>query len=293
MNVIIVLNYNDYQTTIDFLDHFGKFLILDKIIVVDNFSTDDSFRILQKYSSEKIDVIRTEKNGGYTYGNAAGVEYALDHYQVDKIFISNPDILANENCLIRMAQVLDEYQDAGIVSCLVNAPLYTKKIPSAWKLPKFKDCLSEFLPSKFQSHSYYEHEYFLSSKIVKVDVIPGSLFAMRSDVYRDIGGFDTRTFLYYEENILAFQLRRHGYSNYIFTQLSYEHFVSQSINKSQKSFRKRLKCLENSREYYCKQYLNINKVQMMFLKVIYTLFYITIPTIISFKDFIENKILHL
>ena len=41
---VIVLNYNDYETTKDFLGYAKEFKIIDKIIVVDNASTDYSLK---------------------------------------------------------------------------------------------------------------------------------------------------------------------------------------------------------------------------------------------------------
>lgn len=269
MNVIIVLNYNDYKTTIDFIENFKNYSILDKIIIVDNNSTDGSYKKLLKYSSKKIDVIKTNKNGGYAYGNAFGVEYGLNTYNVDKIYISNPDIFANEECLIEMARVLDTKKDVGILSCMVSTPENVRKLPSAWKLPSYYDCLRELLPSRFQKRAQYADDYFLQNNIVPVDVIPGSLFAMKASVYKKLGGFDTNTFLYYEENILAFQLKKQGLTNYIITTFFYTHYVSQSIIKSQSSLIKRLRILEQSREYYCSKYLRINLPQKMLLKLFF------------------------
>lgn len=36
---------------------------IDVIVVVDNCSTDDSFSVLKQYTSKKIQVIQSEKNG--------------------------------------------------------------------------------------------------------------------------------------------------------------------------------------------------------------------------------------
>ena len=38
---IIVLNYNDYENTRQYVDRIKEYQILDKIVVVDNFSQDN------------------------------------------------------------------------------------------------------------------------------------------------------------------------------------------------------------------------------------------------------------
>lgn len=39
----VVLNYNDYKTTTDFVLRVKEMKSIDLIVVVDNYSTDDSF----------------------------------------------------------------------------------------------------------------------------------------------------------------------------------------------------------------------------------------------------------
>ena len=41
--VFLVVNYNDYKTTIQLLNNIKEFKSLNKILVVDNNSTDNSF----------------------------------------------------------------------------------------------------------------------------------------------------------------------------------------------------------------------------------------------------------
>ena len=56
-NVMVILNYNDYNTTSDYLELIGNYKCLDYIIVVDNNSTDNSYQKLLKYNNKKIKVI--------------------------------------------------------------------------------------------------------------------------------------------------------------------------------------------------------------------------------------------
>ena len=68
-NFLIVLNYNDAETTLEFVEMAKMCNAIDKIVVVDNCSTDYSLSKLTCLKSDKIDVIQTDKNGGYAYGN--------------------------------------------------------------------------------------------------------------------------------------------------------------------------------------------------------------------------------
>lgn len=81
MTVMIVLNYNDAETTLKYVKHIVSYDLLNKIIIVDNCSTDDSWcRLLQSFASNKIDIVRTDHNGGYGYGNNFGLKCAVSQY---------------------------------------------------------------------------------------------------------------------------------------------------------------------------------------------------------------------
>lgn len=60
-NFLIVLNYNDAETTLEFVEMAKMCNAIDKIVVVDNCSTDYSLSKLTCLKSDKIDVIQTDK----------------------------------------------------------------------------------------------------------------------------------------------------------------------------------------------------------------------------------------
>ena len=74
-NGIVILNYNDSENTMLMLDDIKNYKILSAIIVVDNHSTDDSFKKLKKYENSKIKIIEAPENKGYAAGNNFGIKY--------------------------------------------------------------------------------------------------------------------------------------------------------------------------------------------------------------------------
>ena len=68
----VILNYNDSTTTINLLDKIKSFHLLNRIIVVDNCSKDNSYQALKEFEDSKIKVIQSTRNGGYGYGNKFG-----------------------------------------------------------------------------------------------------------------------------------------------------------------------------------------------------------------------------
>ena len=272
---VIVLNYNDYETTQKFIDtHIGSPYI-DALVVVDNNSTDESFYKLQCNRNEKCSVIKTNKNGGYAYGNNFGANYAITQYNPEMIIIANPDTLISDAAFKKVLSIYDCKEDAAICSCIMSSSACFHTL-SAWKQPTYFDCCIACingLKNMFRWHLEYKDRYFKpnGNPIKEVDVIAGSFFCIKSNIFKEVNGFDDRTFLYYEEAILSYRVKNKGYKNYLATDVSYLHEHAVSINKNIDSVEKRLDILQQSRLLYCKEYLNIGRVKEKVINISYKL----------------------
>lgn len=51
---IVVLNFNDVETTKTYIDKIGNYSILHRIIIVDNCSTDGSYETLKSMNQRKL-----------------------------------------------------------------------------------------------------------------------------------------------------------------------------------------------------------------------------------------------
>ena len=269
-NAIIVLNYNDAVTTIEFIKSAKRLACLDHIIVVDNCSTDNSYSLLKPFEDERIDVIQTRYNGGYAKGNNIGAFHAIEKYHPDVLIISNPDVSFTEEAVCKMEQALFELEDVGAVCCKMICTSDSNN-PIAWKLPGYSDYVKENLiviKKLLGTGTYYSEDYLSRGPYVKVDVVPGSMFAIKSDTFREVQGFDERTFLYVEEDFLAHKIKERGLQSYLLPDVEYTHAHSVSINKTFKSLYSKLKLVFESRLKYCECVLHIGILKKM-------LFYIT------------------
>ena len=77
----VVVNYNDYETTEKIIKNIYNYKIIDKIVIVDNCSTDDSLTKLEELSDKKISIIKSDKNGGYASGLNIGAKYLIKKYK--------------------------------------------------------------------------------------------------------------------------------------------------------------------------------------------------------------------
>ena len=114
---IVILNYNDYENTERYIKEIENYEVLNKILIVDNCSPQNDYEKLKKFESEKIEIIKTEKNGGYSYGNNFGLKYLENKQEeYDYIIISNTDISVTEQAINRCVQFLEKNNKAAIAA---------------------------------------------------------------------------------------------------------------------------------------------------------------------------------
>ncbi|MCI6690954.1 MULTISPECIES: glycosyltransferase family 2 protein [unclassified Clostridium] len=265
---LIVLNYNDYKTTSKFLEKIKDYKTIDHIVVVDNNSSDDSYELLLKYKSDKIHVIKSEKNGGYSYGNNYGIKYAMKEFNTEYIIISNPDVFFEEKVVDDMIKMYDKEERVAIVAptMLINGELKW----TSWKLPKFKDdliSLSDMLKRWLGDKTLYPKEHF-NGEYSFVDVLPGSLFMIPANVMKKIGFFDEDVFLYCEEKMMSKRLLDRGYKNIILNNITYDHQHSVSIGKNINNSIKIYKLMADSTYIYNVKYNNIGFLKKAIYKAL-------------------------
>lgn len=283
--VAVILNYNDYKTTIKCIKNIASYKLIDKIIIVDNCSTDSSFETLSNYESDKVHVIKTDKNGGYSYGNNFGIKYAIEKFNAEKIIISNPDVYFTEDIIVKMIDSFKIDNSIAVVAPkVINA--FGREEMVAWKLPQWKDdiILSIEILSKLLGNPLRYEKCKLKNDINYVDVVPGSFFMISKQSLIDVDFFDEDTFLYCEERILAYKLKQKGYKIILRGDISFIHEHSVSINNAIKSIVSKYKILFASRKIYHKKYLKTNYIQDFIFQVACSLGIIEKVIIVKIKE---------
>lgn len=266
---LIVLNYNDYKTTSEYLNIVKNYAKIDKIVVVDNNSTDDSYEKLYKYNSDYIHVIKSDTNGGYGSGNNIGIKYAINNFNSQYILVSNPDVQFEEDIIRKMMEVYKTYDNVGIVAPIMKQ--HGEGDIVAWKIAKWSDdiILTNGILKKLYGNPLLYKKQEINKEVNFVDVLPGSFFMISQKAIVDAEYFDEDTFLYCEERILAYKLKKLGYRNILLGDISYIHMHSISIDKNIKSNLKKYEILCDSRLIYQKKYLKINLFKELITKLIF------------------------
>lgn len=265
---IVVLNYNDYKTTIKFLDMIKDYKNINKVVVVDNNSKDNSVIEIKKYVNDKIILLESKENKGYGSGNNIGIEYLRKIIDIEYIGISNPDIEFKESDLEKLINFLDSNKSIALASGrIIESGKYAKD--GAWRLPSYSECLLQTMPiidKKVDNSLSYPDNYFVGQHSI-VDAVKGCFFIARASVLEEIGYFDEDTFLYYEENILGYKLKKKNCPIGILNDVNIIHAHGVTINKAFKKIEK-FKILNKSRMVYMKKYLKSSKIKMDFYNII-------------------------
>lgn len=267
-NAVIILNYNDAETTSKLINAIHDYKSIDKLIVVDNLSPDGSFEELKKFADGKVDVIQSPRNGGYAAGNNFGAFYAIEKYSPEFITVANPDVAFEDGTLFDMLTALNTDPSYALCGVMVNQRY------NAWNVLKYWGMIESLFLVWFNIHRRIIRKRLeKGNHIEEVGVISGSFYAVKASVYAEVGGLDEGTFLFEEENIFSHRLVKKGYKEIILTDRFYDHFHSQSIKKSYPSKAKAFKLYYPSLKYFNKEYLKMGKIADVFFTVCYGLGY--------------------
>jgi GT2 family glycosyltransferase len=266
---IVILNYNDSNTTAEIIDRIKNYNVLDLIVVVDNKSADDSYTILKEYENEKIKVIQADSNNGYGAGNNIGARYLVEN-NVDYIIISNPDIIFEEADIINLCTSFEQ-ENVAVVAPTINEH---GNLNRGWKFKgAIWDAFSNinYVGRLFKKKQLYPQEHYIG-KSSKVDIVSGCFFIIRKDVFEKIGFFDEKLFLYYEENVIARKIQNIGMDIIVRNDVTIIHNHSVSIDKTYNKIRK-FKILARSQRYFHKNYNNVGPFGM---GALYTSYWVTL-----------------
>lgn len=251
--VFLIINYNDADTTLTLLNNIKEYKKIDRILIVDNNSTDNSFNILKGYENDKIEIVKTNVNKGYGAGINFGVKHLVNELGRCYIIVSNSDIIIEEENDIK--ELINTFnQDTAIVAPIIKEQ---DNLNRGWKIPTpLKDTLlnlpliHKWLRPKLLGYKNYQD-------ITEVEVVSGCFFIIDSDSLEKANFYDEDVFLYYEENIMAKKLKKLNKKTLLNTNVSVIHNHSVTIDKNINRIKK-YKTLKKSQMYFQKNYNKAN-----------------------------------
>lgn len=277
-SIFLIINYNDYHTTEKLLNNIKNYNCIDRILVVDNNSADDSFSMLNKISIDNLTVIKNKENKGYGAGINFGCKYAQSKFGDCYIIVSNPDVVIySENDLKTLINTFDD--ETAIVAPIIKEH---EGFNRGWKVPTPVDdillnlvVIHKILRPKLL---FYKDDIY-KNNVVEVEAVSGCFFLINSNYLKKCGYFDENIFLYYEENVISKKIQQIKKKIKINTTVEVFHNHSVTIDKNINKINK-YKELKKSQIYFQKYYNHANWIELFLLKltnkiniVIYHLFY--------------------
>jgi N-acetylglucosaminyl-diphospho-decaprenol L-rhamnosyltransferase len=186
-----------------------------EIFVVDNDSRDDSVAMVRT-DFPQVKLISNTRNMGF----AAANNQAYKEFSGKYIVLLNPDAVVQPGALDNAVEFMETHPDIGICGGrLLNANGQLE--PSARRFPNsfFKFLIISGLSDKFSSSKLFsraDYKYFDHHSAIEVDWVPGTFSLIRRAMLEEIGFFDERFYLYYEETDLCLRARRAGWKVYFF-----------------------------------------------------------------------------
>ena len=229
---IIIINYNTFQLTSECIRSVIAFTkeISYEIILVDNASTECDADIFREKFPEII-LVKSQKNGGFAYGNNLGIEKASGEF----ILLLNSDTILTEGSISKTVEYADQNPNAGVIGCRMIFPdgdiQYTaRRFRSIqWALLDLFRFIPMLIPYKSRAKLMLG-KYFRHDENINCDWVNGAFFLFPKKILSRLPGnkLDDRFFMYGEDHLWCAQIKKLGYNILFFAGTTIVHINSGS-----------------------------------------------------------------
>jgi N-acetylglucosaminyl-diphospho-decaprenol L-rhamnosyltransferase len=203
-----------------------------------------------------VQLLPQSRNGGFAYGNNAGIREALRQSpDLGHIMLLNPDTIIRPGAILAMADFLDRHPEAGIVgSLLENAKGGIE--PSAHNAPSALGELESSARLSFLSRLLLHYQVTPPPRTTphECDWVSGASMMMRRSVIDSIGDMDDNFFLYFEEVDFCSRARDAGWQIWFEPGSRVVHLEGASTGIGQTVRRRPAYWFESRRRYFVKHH---------------------------------------
>ncbi|MET0381973.1 MAG: glycosyltransferase family 2 protein [Burkholderiaceae bacterium] len=197
-----------------------------EVIVVDNASRDGSAEHLAEHAPE-VTLIRSAQNVGFGRAN----NLALPAVRTPYLLLLNTDAFVPPQSLRLTLDYMAANPDCGILGVRLvgrDGALQPscRYFPTAWNLFLTRTGLSKWLPGRLVDDMDWDHR-----TVRDCDWVPGCFYLVRSEVVGQVGLFDPRFFMYYEEVDHCLAAKRAGWRVAFYPHTEVVHIGGESARK--------------------------------------------------------------
>ncbi len=194
---VVVLNWNRAEDTAECLTSLRDSTYPRLVtLVVDNGSTDDSVKLLANRFPEPT-LLQNQTNLGYAEGNNGGIRWALAA-GADYVLLLNDDARVDPDAVWGLVKVAEADPHIGIAGPKIY---YWDQPEAVWFAGGVLDWRT----------GYATHLCDGPPSPYDTDFVTGCVMLVRARLFEEIGLFDPRFFLYYEDTDLCLRARRAGW----------------------------------------------------------------------------------
>ncbi len=174
----------EYTTDVDF-----------RLYVVDNLSTDGTPEFIRK-NYPQVCLIEPKTNNGFGAGHNMVLPMINSKYH----FVINPDIVLKDNAIKNIVDFMEYNEDIGLVSPKICFPDGREQILGK-RNPRLKYLIASRLRKDEPSDLLKDYAMLNVdlTKITDIENASGCFMGFRTKLFKEIGGFDKRYFMYFED----------------------------------------------------------------------------------------------
>lgn len=264
---VIFVNYKTPELTVNAINSvYEKTENLDfEIIVVDNNSNDGSVEFLKsKFPGVKI--IENSENSGFGAANNLAIKISDAKY----VFCLNTDTLIVNNAIKILFDFMEKNLRVGACGGFLTDE-NGSPVDCGGNFPNFTEILWKFGPRYVFKQAYKKYKLTINSADTvhtkRLGYITGADIMFRKSVLADVGLFDEKFFMYYEETDLCKRIKNAGFDIKFVPSAKIVHLEGQScdvpLTKKKRS--------KKSEFYYFKKH---SPACLPFVKLCYVILYL-------------------
>jgi GT2 family glycosyltransferase len=203
----IIVTYNGELFIKKCLKSLKESLPLNKIIIIDNRSIDNTVKIIEsEYTA--IQLIKLDRNYGFGKANNIGIKLATEQ-KADYVFLLNQDVYVETDTLCTLIELAEQYSEYAILSPM--------------QLNGKGDCIdyhfSNCLPLQLISDTYLQR----INKVYPCQFVNAACWLISKKCIEDVGGFDPIFFHYGEDDDYINRIKYYKMSVGICAQVKVNH----------------------------------------------------------------------
>ena len=205
--LISILNWNKASVTLACLKSFQHMLreaMTVDVVVLDNGSAPADYASLRDgVKGDGVQVLRVEKNLGFTGGHNVTLKLALEH-GYDFVWLLNNDATVQSDTLAKLIEAIAADDRCGAVSPVI-CPEDDEALVNAWGLTHDWATRGNcWFPSAAESLRVHQTD-------PNSVCLAGTAILLRTQAIREVGLLDDRLFAYYDDNDIGTRLAHRGW----------------------------------------------------------------------------------